>query len=40
MVSSVPELRQRTAAQLEEESEQYLPFLSMSQPGQLAAAGY
>jgi len=30
--SSVGELRERTAGQLEKESEQYLPFLSLSQP--------
>ena len=40
VVSSVPELRERTAAQLEEESEQYLPFLSLSQPGQSVAASH
>lgn len=30
--SSVAELRERTAGELEEKSEEYLPFLSMSQP--------
>ena len=38
MEVSVGELRERTAGELEKESDQYLPFLSMSQPGQSVAA--